>query len=74
MDRELFKSYRYFKGMNQVEFAEWLGVSTPTVALFEAGHRNMSEATEGKVAHKIDTTDPEFQAYLHRKNNLKGSV
>lgn len=74
MDRELFKAYRYFKGMNQVDFAKWLGVSTPTVALFEAGHRNMSEATRGKVAHKFDVTDPDFQAYLKRKNNLKRGV
>lgn len=74
MNRELLKNYRYFKDMNQIEFAKWLGVSTPTVALFEAGHRDMSEKTKGKIAHKIDTTDPQFKAYLKRKNNLKGSV
>jgi len=74
MDRELFKAIRYFKGMNQVQFAEWLGVSTPTVALFEAGHRTMSEATYSRVAHKFDITDPDFQAYRQRHINLKGSV
>lgn len=72
MDRKLFRNYRYYKKMNQVQFAEWLGVSTPTVALFESGHRNLSESTKGKIAHKIDTCDPKFRSYLQRKNNLKG--
>lgn len=73
MDRDLFKSIRYFKGMNQVDFAKWLGVSTPTVALFEAGHRPMSEATRAKLAHKFDITDAEFIEYRERRKNLKGS-
>lgn len=74
MDVDLFKDIRYYKQMSQVEFAKWLGVSPPTVSLFEAGHRNMSEATKAKLAHKFDTTDADFQAYRQRKNNLKGSV
>jgi len=70
MDRNLFIAIRYFKEMNQKEFAKWLGVSTPTVALFEAGHRPLSEATRGKLAHKFDISDPEFVEYRKRIEQL----
>lgn len=73
MDVNLFKDIRYYVGKSQRDFAEWIGVSPPTVALFEAGHRNMSDVTRAKLAHKFDINDSEFQAYRKRKNDLKGN-
>lgn len=74
MDRETLRAYRYWKGMTQAQFAKWIGVSTPVIALFESGNRHLSELTRAKLAHKVDITDPEFIAYTKRRNNLKESV
>jgi len=72
MDIETMRAIRHWKGMTQEQFSRWLGVSTPTVALFEAGHRNLSEATKGKLAHKFDINDADFIEYKKRRESLRG--
>lgn len=67
MRNELVKEIRYYLGMTQHEFAEWLGVNYSTIAAVETNYRNVSDKLAAKIALKFDVTDPEFLAYRERR-------
>lgn len=69
MNSDLIKSIRYFKGMTQPQFSEWLGVAESSIAQVESGHRNVSEALKGKIALHFDVNSDDFIQYHKRREN-----
>ncbi len=56
MFSERFKELRDRSGMNQVEFAGFLGVSRPTIGFYENGDRIPDARTLATIARKCDVT------------------
>lgn len=69
MENSTFLDIRLYKGMTQKAFADWLGVSLPSVGMIESGHRDVSSNIKGKLAHKFAVTE-EFVEYQQRKSSL----
>ena len=70
MKRETIKELRGYLDMTQAEFSSYLGINVSTIAMIEAGHREISEATANKIAKKIDVNSPEFKEYRERRKNV----
>ncbi|MCM3087132.1 helix-turn-helix domain-containing protein [Bhargavaea ginsengi] len=54
MNSEKFKAMRLFLKLSQKEMGELLGLKQTTIANYEAGRFEISDATRGKLAHHVD--------------------
>lgn len=71
MNNEIIKLIRLYLQMTQHEFCEYLGVNYSTIAGIEAGSKRVTDNVIGKIAHKFDVTDEDFQAFVTRNRELK---
>jgi plasmid maintenance system antidote protein VapI len=55
--------------MSQRDFAEYIGVSTATIAHIEGGNRAVTPMVKGKLAAKFDLTD-DFLSYIEKYRRL----
>jgi transcriptional regulator with XRE-family HTH domain len=69
MTGEKFRLIRLYSGMSQRDFAEYIGVSTATIAHIEGGNRTVTPMVKSKLAEKFDLTD-EFLAYVQKYKRL----
>lgn len=65
MESETFRLIRLYTGKSQRQFAEYLGVSSATVAYIETGQRKVTPNIKGKLAAKFDLTD-DFFLYIEK--------
>ncbi|MFS0559610.1 helix-turn-helix transcriptional regulator [Terribacillus sp. 179-K 1B1 HS] len=57
MSGDKFKTIRLYLGMNQTQFAEFLGVAQATIAMIESGKRRVSDAVAARLSHKFIVTE-----------------
>jgi transcriptional regulator with XRE-family HTH domain len=69
MNGEKMRLIRLYAGMNQRDFAQYVGVSTATVAHIELGNRNVTPNVQAKIAEKFDLTD-DFLVYVEKYRRL----
>ena len=69
MTGEKFRLIRLYSGMSQRDFAEYIGVSTATVAHIETGNRVVTPMVTSKLAEKFDLTD-DFLSYVEKYRRL----
>jgi transcriptional regulator with XRE-family HTH domain len=69
MNGEKFRLIRLYSGMSQRDFAEYLGVSTATIAHIELGNRVVTPMVTSKLAEKFDLTD-DFLSYVEKYRRL----
>ncbi|QIZ11020.1 helix-turn-helix transcriptional regulator [Priestia megaterium] len=68
-DSEKFRLIRLYSGMSQRDFAEYIGVSTATIAHIETGNRTVTPMVKSRLAEKFDLTD-DFLKYVDRYRRL----
>ncbi|MEH7374927.1 helix-turn-helix domain-containing protein [Neobacillus drentensis] len=69
MNVERFKLIRLYSGMNQRDFADFVGLSTATVAHIELGNRNVTPNVQAKIAAKFELTE-DFLTYVKNYRRL----
>jgi transcriptional regulator with XRE-family HTH domain len=69
MNGEKFRLIRLYSGMSQRDFAEYIGVSTATVAHVELGNRVVTPMVKSRLAEKFDLTD-DFLVYVEKYRRL----
>ena len=69
MNGSKFRLIRLYSGMSQKDFAEYIGVSTATVAHIELGNRTVTPMVTSKLAEKFDLTD-DFLKYVEKYRRL----
>jgi transcriptional regulator with XRE-family HTH domain len=69
MNGEKFRLIRLYSGMSQRDFAEYIGVSTATIAHIELGNRVVTPMVTSKLAEKFDLTD-DFLKYVEKYRRL----
>ena len=67
MDKEKMKTIRAYLDMSQSQFAEYIGVSSSTISMIEAGHREVSDKLTSRIARKFEVTDDFIQFLKNRK-------
>jgi transcriptional regulator with XRE-family HTH domain len=69
MNGEKFRLIRLYSGMSQRDFAEYIGVSTATIAHIELGNRVVTPMVKSRLAEKFDLTN-DFLAYVEKYSRL----
>jgi transcriptional regulator with XRE-family HTH domain len=69
MKGETFRLIRLYSGMSQRDFAEFIGVSTATIAHIETGNRKVTPNIKAKLATKFDLTE-DFLSYVEKYRRL----
>ena len=60
---ELIKQQRKLKGLTQKQLADMLGVSEPSIRLYELGKRTPSEAIVQRIAEALDISAEALHSY-----------
>lgn len=69
MTGEIFRLIRLYSNKSQRDFAEFIGVSSATVAYIETGQRDITPYVKGKLAAKFDLTD-DFFDYIEKYKRI----
>ena len=69
MTGEMFRLIRLYAGKSQRDFADYLGLSSATIAYIESGSRPITPYVKGKLAAKFDLND-DFFDYIKKYNKF----